>query len=110
MEVLHGWTVVSPLSWGCGDPVLRLRFGTAQGFILLDSPCMSAWGWLCRCHRAACMEFAVSGLEFIEGNALRNSCRDKRFFFSSNHELMKAIVKVILQRCYCEKKSLVPLL
>jgi len=42
----------------------------------------------------------------IEENTLRKGFRDKTiFFFFVNHDLMKAVVKVILQRCYWGKET-----
>lgn len=49
------------------------------------------------------MEFAYGcNVEFIKENTLRKGFREI-FFFFPNHELMKAVVKLILQR-FSDKK------
>ena len=88
-EVLHGWTVVSPLSLGHGDLVLQCCGSTLALprylFCLISLACALEVG----CAVAAVLPtwslliVAMWVFEFIEENTLRKGFRDKTFFCKS---------------------------
>lgn len=86
-ELLHGWTAVSLLSLGRGDPVLQCCGSTLALPRYLFCLISFARALEVGCAVAAVLPtwslliVATWGFEFIEQNTLSKSFRDKTFFF-----------------------------